>query len=156
MPPQSSRFKTSNLSRIWTTLTRSMRDDPTLRACVDSWCLFDGSDDDLMEPSEADCPHLRLEPVAGSGGWYDENSHMLNVPIKLTLGVTGTDFTAILDFWDAVRVALFTGNTLLNKLSPYGLVSKTLTVPAVGVATWGEASGLSAVGMLLLKIRVDS
>lgn len=156
MPPIVDKFKTSNLSNVWTTLVGALKADPTLQSCVEGWCVFDGSDDDLMEPSEEDCPYLRLEPVQGTGGWYDENSHMILVPIRMTLGIVGTDATELFDFWDAIRAALFTGNTLINKLLPYGCVSKTLTVPAVGLATWGEATGLSGVGTLLLKIRVDS
>lgn len=156
MPPQTDRFKTSTLSNVWVTLTRWLRADPVLQSCVESWCLFDGTDTDLMEPSEEDCPHFRLEPVQGSGSLYDENAHMIVLPIRMTLGVVGTDCTELFDMWDAVRAALFTGNTLINTLLPFGCVSKVLTVPAVGVALWGEATGLSGVGTLLLKIRVDS
>jgi hypothetical protein len=154
--PGDNPFPTSNLSNLWTVLVRSLRNDPVLQSAVGSWCVFDGSDDDLAEPSGDQMPHVRLEPVAGSGAWLDNNSHQYNLPIKVTIGVAGTDVTALFDAWEALRVALFTGNTLLNRLNPYGLIQKTLTVPATGVQTFGEATGLVGVGTLLLKIRVDS
>ena len=156
MPPLTNPFPSSKLSDVWTTLVQALKTDPVLRSAVRGWCAFDGSDEDLAEPSEEDCPYLRLEPVQGSGAWYDENSHMITLPIKLTLGVVGADCTFLFDFWDATRAALFTGNTVINALLPFGCVSKTLTVPAVGATTWGEATGLAGVGTLLLKIRLDS
>jgi hypothetical protein len=157
MPPRSNPFPTSTLSQVWTTIVRALRSDPVLGSRVDSWCVFDGSDDDLAEPTDEDMPHLRLEPVAGQGGWLDENAHKVVVPIKLTLGVAGTDVTALFDFWDAIRAALFTGNAVLQKLYPLGVIQKTLTLPATEARRWGDgALGLSAVGTLLITMRVDS
>lgn len=154
--PRTSPFPVGNPSQVWDQLVLALRTDPVLHRAVDTWQVFDGSSEDLLEPTGEDLPLLRLEPSPGSGRWLDENASEFTIPIKFTLAVQGTDIRVLWDFWDAVRAALFTGNTVLNAMYAFGVIQKTMTAPACEGRRFGEASGLAGTGVIQIKMRVNS
>ena len=154
--PYKSPFAPSKPSQVWDVLVGALQSDPTLKRAVDTWQVLDGRQEDTMAPGDEDMPLLRLEPVTGQGSWLDENAHQLIIPVKFTLGIVGTDVRILWDFWDAVRSALFTGNSVLNDMYKLGVIQKTISTPATAAALWGEASGLSGTGVITIKMRVDS
>lgn len=155
-PPYSSPFPQSSPSAVWDILVGALRSDPILNRAVDTWQVMRGSEEDLLEPTDEDLPLLRLEPVLGSGRWLDENATEYTIPIRVTLGVAGTDVRVLWDFWDAVRNALFNGNTVLDSMYTQGVIQKTLSAPATEGRLFGEASGYAGIGMLNIKMRVNT
>jgi hypothetical protein len=156
MPPQTNPFPRSRLSDVFDVIANALQADPVLARAVNVWQIWDGSDESLAEPSDADMPFLRMTPDTGASSWLDENAHQLRWPIRFELGVSGTDVRQLIDFWDCLRVALFTGNTVLKLLYPYQVVQKTLTSPATKPQLWGEATGLMGVATLSILLRLDS
>jgi hypothetical protein len=156
MPPSENPFPTSTRSQIWTYLCDVLENDPTLKSAVNLFQLWQGRDEDLAEPCDEDCPVLRMTPVSSPGQWLDESTHSYRWTLKIDLGVIGTDVRTVMDFWAAVESALFTGNTVLDALVPYGLIQKTLSAAAFEPHLFGDAAGIRSTGSLTLHIRVDS
>jgi hypothetical protein len=154
--PYRSPFPASNPSKVWDVLVDALRRDPVLKSAVDTWQVLDGSEADLLEPSDEDMPLLRLEPTAGQGMWLDESSHQYTIPIRFTLGVASTDVRILWDFWDALRAALFTGNAVLHAMYAFSVVQKTISTPVAQARRWGDNAGLSGTGTITIKMRVDS
>lgn len=154
--PRSNPFPKSTRTQVWEQLVASLKGDPVLSTRVDTWQFWTGKEEDLEEPSDEDMPFLRMTPATGQQGWLDESTHQFRWPIKLTLGVSGTDVRVMLDFWGAIETALFTGNTVLNLLYPLGVIQKTISSPSVEPHLWGEASGLLATGMMSILMRITT
>jgi len=154
--PQFNPFPASTRSKVWDQLCLSLTTDPVLSTRVATWQLWTGSEEDLDEPTDEGVPLLRLTPAAGQQGWLDEGTHQFRWPIKLTLGVAGTDVRVMLDYWGAIETALFTDNTVLNLLYPFGVIQKAISSPAVEPRLWGEASGLAAEGHLSILMRITT
>ncbi len=155
-PPTNNPFPQGTLSQIWDVVRVALQTDPVLQSAVDTMQFWQGDENDLVEPTDENLPFLRMTPMVGQSKWLDENAHQFNWPIKLELGVAGTDCRVMFDYWEAIRRALFTGNTLLNTLYPFQVIQKTLTSPATEPHLWGDASGLSAVAILQILLRLDT
>ncbi len=134
----------------------ALETDPVLQSAVDTFQFWSGDPSDVATNTDENMPLLRMTPMSGQSGWLDENAHQFRWPLKIELGVNGTDVRLMFDFWDAIRRALFTGNTLLNQLYAFQVIQKTLTSPAVEPHLWGATSGLSAVAMLTILLRLDT
>jgi hypothetical protein len=143
-------------TKVWRQIIRSLRSDPVLKRGVDTWQIWSGEEEDTAEPTESNLPLLRITSGNIQGQWNDENSHQYTWQIKIEIGVEGTDETHLLDFWDAIRAALFTGNTVLNALYPYGVIQKTITGAGAAPRMFGQQAGLASEGALTIKMRVDS
>jgi hypothetical protein len=155
MPPQSpALFQTSNRSNIWNLLVQTLKTDPVLKNAVDTWQVYDGSEEATSEPTEEDLPLLRMTPSGGPMKWLDESDHQNDWRIKLSIGVEGTRFTDLADMWSQVEVALFNGNTLLNALIPFGVIQKTLSEAAIEPRLFGQKSGLAGEGLLIIRMRI--
>ncbi len=155
-PPVDNPFPQGTLSQIWDVVSLALTTDPVLQSAVDTFQMWSGDPGDIATNTDENMPLLRMTPMTGPSGWLDENAHQFRWNLKLELGVLGTDVRVMFDFWDAIRRALFTGNTLLNALYPFQVIQKTLTSPATEPHLWGDASGLSAVAMLTILLRLDT
>jgi len=153
---KSSPFPLTARSQVWTTLIAWLQADNVLHQAVDTWQVWSGRESDTAVPTEEDLPLVRLTPAPGSQVWLDENTQQCNWPIKVEIGIEGTDLTHLLNFWGAIETALFTGNNLLNALIPFGVIQKTITTPSLAPKMFGEKSGLAGEGVLLLKMRIAS
>jgi hypothetical protein len=149
-------FPQSTRSQVWLALCQSLQGDPVLHGAVDTWQLWDGSEDSTMEPTEENLPLFRMTPVSGNQRWLDENAQECVMLLKVECGVEGLVLTDILDYWAAIEAALFTGNILLNILYPFQVIQKTITTPAVGIKMFGAKSGLAAEGVLTIRMRINS
>jgi hypothetical protein len=158
LPPLPQRpFPTSSLTQVWSTVIGWLKRDPILHAAVDTWQVWDGSSESTDAPTEESLPLIRITPATGGGFWLDENSHELTLSMTIYLAVEGTDITLIFDFWMAVMVALFTGNTLLNQLYAFSVISKTMTAPAFSPPRpWGEKAAIDSTATLQVRMRVNS
>jgi hypothetical protein len=154
--PRTNPFPKSTRTQVWEQLCLSLTTDPVLQSAVDTWQLWLGKEEDLLEPTDEDMPVLRMTPVSGQSGWLDESTHQFRWPLKLTLGVSGTDVRVMLDFWGAIEMALFTDNTVLELLYPFSVIQKTISSPSVEPKLWGDASGLMAEGVLTILMRITS
>ncbi len=101
-------------------------------------------------------PLLVITPDAGPSGWLDENAHKFLWTLRIELGINGTDVRIMMDYWECIRRALFTGNALLNQLYPFEVIQKTLTTPATKPVLWGQTSGISATCTLAILLRLHS
>lgn len=156
MPPTHNPWPQGTVSQVWDALCLALQTDPVLQSGVDTWQLWRDSPDDLIEPTDEDLPLFRMTPMPSSSGWLDENAHQLRIPIKIELGISGTDIRVMFDYWEALRRALFTGNTVLNILYEFQVIQKTLSTPAVAPRLFGESSGIGAECLLTVLMRVDS
>jgi hypothetical protein len=156
MPPQTNPFPQGTLSQVWDLLVTALETDPVLQTTVSLFQTYRGETDDLLEPTDEDLPLFRMTPMPATSGWLDENAHQVKIPIKIELGISGTDVRTMFDFWECLRRALFTGNTVLNLLYPLQVIQKTLTTPAVAPRLFGEAAGIGAECILTILMRVDS
>jgi hypothetical protein len=155
MPPAApTLFPTSARSQVWTTIISTLQSDPVLHQAVDTWQVWDGSEEATTEPTEANLPLFRMEPASATQKWADEQTHNCLMTFKISIGVAGTDITDLFDFWSAVEVALFTGNTLLDALIPFGVIQKTITGPAITPRLFGQKAGLAAEAALSVLMRI--
>lgn len=154
--PRINPFPQTTRTKVWDKLCNVLTNDPVLKSAVDTWQLWLGREEDLLEPSDEDMPFFRMTPASGPQGWLDEATHQFRWPIKINLGITSTDVRTMFDFWGAVETALFTDNVVLNQLYPFGVIQKTISSPAVEPRMWGEASGLAAEGHLSILMRITS
>ncbi len=155
-PPQDNPFPQGTLSQIWDALVLALSTDPVLQSAVDTMQFWSGDPSDLNVNTDENMPLLRMTPMSGQSSWLDEGAHQFRWPLKLELGITGTDVRVMMDYWECIRRALFTGNTLLNQLYAFQVIQKTLTSPAVEPHLWGATSGLSATAILSILLRLDS
>ncbi len=86
---------------------RVLRSDPTLESVVRSWCVWDGSDADLMDRTKAGYPHVAVTPQPGSTSWAEESQHRSDVVLAIETFVSGTNADDSLNLWGAIRRALF-------------------------------------------------
>jgi hypothetical protein len=157
MPPQTrSPFPSSARSAVWYQVVQALRGDPVLKHAVDTWQVWDGTEEATVVPTEENLPLLRMTPAGGWQKWLDENAQQCSMDLKIEIGVEGTDITQLFDFWSQVEVALFTGNTLLNQLYVNGAIQKTITSPAMTPRMFGEKAGLAAEGTLTILMRINS
>ena len=155
-PPQTNPFPTSPLSQIWDTVIDALQNDPTLHSAVNTWQVNRGDVDDLQLATDEDMPLFIMMPMSGQSQWLDEKAHQFRWPIRIQLGVLGTDARVMMDYWYAVHRALFTENTVLYTLYPFEVIQKSFTSPAVEPHLWGAVSGLSATAMLSILLRLHS
>ncbi len=155
-PPQDNPFPQGTLSQIWDVIATALQTDPVLQSAVNTMQFWSGDPADLAEPSDENMPFLRMTPMVGQSSWLDENAHQFRWPLKIELGIIGTDVRIMMDYWECLRRALFTGNTVLYQLYPFEVIQKTLTSPAVEPHLWGDASGLSATAMLSILLRLHT
>jgi hypothetical protein len=142
---------------VWGNVIAWLKKDPVLHGGVDTWQIWDGSSESTDAPTEENLPLIRITPANGIGRWLDENAHELTLGMTLYLAVEGTDITLLFDFWAAVMAALFTGNTLLNQLYAYQVISKTMTAPTFSdPQLWGEKAAMASAATLQIRMRVNS
>jgi hypothetical protein len=157
MPPQRrSPFPQSARSAIWNQIVAALRNDPVLHMAVDTWQLWDGSEEATVEPTEENLPLLRMTPSGGTQKWLDENAQQCTMNLTIDIGVEGTTITDVFDFWSQVEVALFTGNAVLERLYTNGAIQKTITSPAITPRMFGAKAGLAAQGVLTILMRINS
>lgn len=136
--------------------------DPGLAAAsIDVW-TWDGSSDDLLEPTEAAMPVILLRPGGDGTGWQSESEHYSNVAISARLYVAGTNASDLLNAWGLFRTALFPPHGSARRAAVDGLmgplvVNGKLTRQAIDVKA--SASGernLVAEGAASLRINVNT
>jgi hypothetical protein len=143
-------------SSVWLAIVNALQTDPILKSAVDTWQVWSNREQDTAEPTEENLPLCRVTSGNVSSRWLDESCHESDWQIEIEIGVEGCDQTHILDFWAAIVRALFTGNTLLNKLVPFGVIQKSIVAAAASPRMFGQKSGLAAKGALLVKMRVTT
>ena len=129
-----------------------------LSGAVRTWQFWRG---DVTDPAPGALgvgalPAVRLMSTAAPGKWMDENSHSFQWPIRVDLDACGSDGRVALDFWEAFKNALFTGNTVLNQMIALKGIQKTLSTAAIEPRRYTDGSGFRASGVLTLLVYMDT
>jgi hypothetical protein len=93
-----------------------LANDPTLKAVTKLFLSWKGDVEDIWKPSVATCPYLRITPMGGSAAWETEQQHKMPLKIEITAAVIGSNRKNLLNYWGAVRRALFPQNSV-NQLN---------------------------------------
>ena len=145
------------------TVVSVLRQDPVLKRLVKQWAVWDGSSEDLWEPSFATCPFLRLSPYPDGSDWATEIQHASPLILRVQAAVAGTDSDQIMNFWNAIRSAIFPSNqaqktTVQGRLQGAGILKPVIAQSAYGVLP-DETTGapmIVADGVIKLKMLITT
>jgi hypothetical protein len=84
-----------------------LRSDPVLSGLKVSFRSWTGAPEDILDPTFATCPYLRISPKSGQSKWATEQQHQVDLVIGIQVAVAGSDADQLFNFWGAVRTALF-------------------------------------------------
>ncbi len=89
-----------------------LRSDPVLQTTVKAWRSWQGAPEDILAPTFETCPYLRISPRPEASRWETEQQHRMPLNIMLEAAVAGSDTDQIMNFWGAIRTALYPNNTV--------------------------------------------
>jgi hypothetical protein len=99
----------ANETKVFRRLVAILQADPTLARLVRprSWFTWQGEpgEDDPLTSSEA--PAIRLTPVPGPDGWIGPEAMRNDLTVLVEILLAGTDASDLLNFWNAIRRALY-------------------------------------------------
>ena len=97
----------SHETTAFRTVEQMMRSDPLLSVTVKAWRSWRGDAEDVLDPTFATCPYIRISPVPETSQRQTETQHRMPIDIRIQAAVCGSDFTQISNFWGAIRTAIF-------------------------------------------------
>ena|SRR5208337_307925 len=115
-----------------------LRSDPLLSTTVKAWRSWRGEDVDILDPTFATCPYIRLSPVPESSSRQTEQQHRMPLDVRIQAAVAGSDFNQLSNFWAAIRTALYPTNaarrtTILNMANTALIARSQMTMNGYGV-----------------------
>lgn len=84
-----------------------LRHDPVLSSITEQMLSWRGEVEDVLDPTASTCPWLRISPSADVSWWETEGQHRMPMSITLEAAVMGSDITQMLNYWAAIRRALW-------------------------------------------------
>ena len=84
-----------------------LRSDPLLSTTVKAWRSWRGEPEDILGPTFATCPYIRISPVPETSQRQTETQHRMPVDIRIQAAVGGSDFNQLTNFWGAIRTAIY-------------------------------------------------
>lgn len=142
-----------------------LRTDPTLARVVKTWSSWRGEPADLLKPCPALCPIVQLAPRPAGASWSAEGLHREPLYVAVYLAVAGLDADELLNFWAAIRRAVFPADPerdlfVQTRLRVEARIKKpTLVTPAVELASDqkdGAPNMLVARGLVELLLDVPT
>ena len=92
---------------IFRTVEHVLARDPLLSSHVNTFLAMRGEDQDFFEPAVSLCPYLEIAPWPTESGWLTEGQHESPLTVRIMCAVKGTNSDNLMNFWAAVRAALF-------------------------------------------------
>ncbi len=92
---------------VYRAVERVLRNDPVIQAATRTFVAWNGEDADLLEPTYAMCPYLRINPFPTESNWVTEGQHDMPVTVRFQIMVKGTKFDNLANYWHAIRRAFF-------------------------------------------------
>jgi hypothetical protein len=123
-----------------------LRSDPILQTTVKAWRSWRGDPEDILDPTFATCPYLRISPAPGTSRWETEQQHRMPINISIQAAVAGSDADQLMNFWGAIRGALYPNNsisqarltTVMNMVNAANIAKSQLTMSGYGVMVTNE------------------
>lgn len=103
-------FPDSPEAVVWDKFKTVLTSDAVLKAGVKDWRVLDGRGHDAEDwppPEPAGLPALRVTPQLGVSQWASESQHEVRLPIAFDMAVPGTEAADLMNFWGAIRSAVF-------------------------------------------------
>lgn len=135
--------------------------DPALKAARTTIRATVGTPDDLDIPPVAAMPCLQLTTGPGGTGWENEGQHRSDLLVKAKLWVKGTRSADLLNFWGALRTAIFPPVGSPRQLAVKGLMAPLvengeMVAQAFGNVDVDEVACQVAEGAIRLRINVNT
>ena len=156
-PPEETAF--SAIEQILST-------DEMLNSVTETFLAWRGNIEDTWDPTNSNCPFLRISPSGAESNWETEGQHRMPMEITIEAAVMGSDRRQIQRYWGAIRSALWPQNDperrdfIRGLTQTAGISRPILTAPAYGVIEVGETKGGSritlATGTLVLILLVST
>jgi hypothetical protein len=120
------------------TVDRMLRSDPLLSTTVKAWRSWRGEPEDILDPTFATCPYIRISPVPEVSMRQTEEQHRMPLDIRIQAAVGGSDFNQLANFWGSIRTALYPTNptrrtTILNMANGASIARSQMTLNGYGV-----------------------
>jgi hypothetical protein len=127
------------------TVDQMLRSDPVLSTTVKAWRSWRGEANDILDPTFATCPYVRISPVPEVSLRQTETQHKMPLDVRIQAAVGGSDFDQLTNFWGAIRTALYPTNparrtAILNMANAAYITRSQMTLNGYGVRV--EESGL--------------
>ena len=120
------------------TVDQILRSDPLLSTTVKAWRSWKGEPEDILDPTFATCPYIRLSPVPESSMRQTEEQHRMPIDVRIQAAVSGSDFDQLSNFWAAIRSAIYPvepvrRTTVLNMTNGAKICRSQMTLNGYGV-----------------------
>jgi hypothetical protein len=117
-----------------------LRSDPLLSATVRQWGSWLGQPEDILPPTFATCPYIRISPAPETSDRQTETQHKMPLDIRIQAAVAGSDFDQLANFWGAIRSAVYPTveprrTTILNMSNGARITRSQMTLNGYG---WKE------------------
>lgn len=121
-------------------IIKVLKSDTVFGPVVNTWVVWDGSVNDTTEPQYSFCPFCQVSPFPTESSWITEGQHSMPIVLRVLLGVAGTNFDAIGNFWAAMRAAIFPQNNPTRRAFVESrLVGVArITRPTIQVSAYGQ------------------
>lgn len=94
-------------SIVWDVVYKILSEDPDIRRLGTTIRAWQGEPEDLIEPTIAQLPFIRLSPAPDQTGWENIAQSKSFLKINIMIIVEGTCASDLLNFWSVVRAAIF-------------------------------------------------
>lgn len=88
------------------TVEAILKGDPVLKTAVKTWKTWQGDPSDKIAPTSSDAPFICLTPRPLASEWFNESRHSEPLLIQIEVGVLGTLYENICNFWQAVETMI--------------------------------------------------
>lgn len=92
---------------IYRAAVRLVRDNRTLSRVVRRWVVWDGSDDDLAQPTPDQCPWVELAPSIAADEHRGPADFESDLIIRLSVATAGTRSDDLINLYHALRRAFY-------------------------------------------------
>jgi hypothetical protein len=139
-----------------------LKSDITLGRVVKAWRTWTGDINDILAPTFATCPYIQLSPAPAAGRWETEQQTRSPMVINITVATAGSDANQILNFWGAIRSALYPSDMtrngkVLSIVQTAKITKSTLTLAAYGFKVTNDGLRMMvAKGALQLLLLVPT
>lgn len=151
-------LKESNEAKLFRGLVARLKNDPDLKRVVKRWCVFDGSQNELREPTDSDYPFVMISPSGERGETVTQNSTLTTMKIEISLFTAGTNVDDPMNLWSALRSAIWAGDNTLQALQNECLCEKlSLDQPVYQARALDSGSNvLVATGSISANLRTKT